>query len=368
LIAHFITNFESRGGAEGLLIKHLSTVSGQNIILISLMNISSNLAKQLPESIRLFALNSNSAITMALSAIKLSKILKENRVTSMICWMYYANIVGALSRVFDTSLNVIWNVRHSLDDLPGENYTTRFAIRLGQLFSWRASSVVFCAMRSLDQHVAINYCDSKKAVYIPNGFIFSDKLKNKKRNTQNKTVVIGSAGRFHPSKDYPTLFNAIKIIQDAGLPFELRLAGRDMIAENKSLVSLIDKTGLLPEKIKYLGFIEDVVEFYRSVDLFILSSKTEGFPNVLVEATYGGCICIASNVGDVAKIVSNSERIFTVGDYVSLADLVSKYFDLDMCAIEELSLKETEHVVSNFSIYTFNNRLMSLVKGIKLII
>ncbi len=361
MIAHLITNFEKMGGAEGLLLRHLATVAGQDFMLISLMKISDEMARQLPGSVRVVALDSQNALTMLLSAIKLSKILKENRVTSMVCWMYHANIVGALSKVFDTSVNVIWNVRHSLDDLPGEKFSTKLAIRLGKFFSWRASNIIFCAMRSLDQHIAINYCDIKKAVYVPNGFIFDDNLNYEKTRRKDKKVVIGAAGRFHTSKDYPTLFKAIKIIQDAGLSFELRLAGSNMVAENKSLVTLIEKIGLFSENIKYVGFAENIDEFYSGIDLFILASKTEGFPNVLVEAAYGGCFCIASNVGDVEKIMSDGDRIFPIGDYVALANLVENFFDLDMGAVERLILKDAAHVIGNFSIDTFNKRLMGLV-------
>ncbi|MDG2448809.1 MAG: hypothetical protein P8M34_04205, partial [Saprospiraceae bacterium] len=64
MIAHVITNFEKRGGAEGLLIRHLSTLKNSDIVLISLMKISANMARQIPQSIELVELDSKNALTM----------------------------------------------------------------------------------------------------------------------------------------------------------------------------------------------------------------------------------------------------------------------------------------------------------------
>ena len=85
MIAHVITNFESRGGAEGLLIRHLCTLKNTDLILISLMKISANMAGQIPETVKLVELDSKNALTMFLSVFKLNKVLKENGVSNLIC-------------------------------------------------------------------------------------------------------------------------------------------------------------------------------------------------------------------------------------------------------------------------------------------
>ena len=362
MIAHLITNFESKGGAEGVLIRHLSTISDNEILVVSLMKFSREMTDQLPASVTVIELCSENAITMFRSAAKLRKILRIHNVTNMVCWMYHANIIGAIATLLDGKINIIWNVRHSLDDHNGEKSSTKIAIWLGRFFSWRASKVVFCALRSLDQHVAIKYCSRHKAAYIPNGFLFNRVANNAKIRQKNGKLVIGAAGRFHPSKDYPTLFRAVKILQDAGVPYTLRLAGSCMEFENRSLVSLVANIGLFSENVEYFGFQEDVTAFYSDIDVFILSSKTEGFPNVLVEAAYCGCFCIASNVGDSKTILSDVGRIFPVRDHERLSAIVFLYLTLGEIEVQNVVQKDISYMIDNFSMRKFNERLLALYK------
>jgi glycosyltransferase involved in cell wall biosynthesis len=363
MIAHVITNFDKKGGAEGLLIRHLLSSQVKDILLVSLMKISDEMAQQIPKSVKLVQLDSRNLITMFISALKLNRVLKDNGVTNLVCWMYHANVIGCLSKLFDRRVNIIWNVRHSLDDLPGEKFSTKLAIRLGLLLSWRASKVVFCAVRSMEQHIGIKYCNAEKAVYIPNGFIFDEKSENKKIHAKNKKkVIIGAMGRFHSSKDYETLFKALKIVQDAKYEFIIRLAGHDMVQDNQNLTALVKGNGIFSQNVEYFGFQKFVSEFYSEIDFFVLASKTEGFPNVLVEAAYSGCLCIASDAGDSARILSNKARIFPIRDFDKLAAILTKYFSSDGKTIEDNIKEDMRHVIGSFSISKFNSRLTELYK------
>jgi glycosyltransferase involved in cell wall biosynthesis len=363
MIAHVITNFDKKGGAEGLLIRHLSSSQPKDIMLISLMKISDEMARQIPKCVRLVQLDSRNSITMLISAIKLNRIAKDHGITNMVCWMYHANVIGCLSKLFNPRVNIIWNVRHSLDDFQGEKFSTKLAIWLGCLLSWRVNKVVFCAMRSMEQHIEINYCNAKKAVYIPNGFIFDEKPKNKAVLANNKKkIIIGAMGRFHPSKDYETLFKALKIVQDAKYEFIIRLAGHDMVQDNQNLTALVEENGIFSHNVEYFGFQKHISEFYSDIDVFVLASKTEGFPNVLVEAAYNGCLCIASDAGDSERILSNKARIFPIRDFNRLATILIKYFSSDKKTIEDNIKEDIRHVIGSFSIKKFNSRLTEIYK------
>ena len=64
--------------------------------------------------------------------------------------------------------------------------------------------------------------------------------------------------------------------------------------ERKNLESLI-KTLKLENKVFLMGKRDNIEDYYRQCEFFILPSKYEGFPNVLVEALANGCACISTD-------------------------------------------------------------------------
>ena len=66
----------------------------------------------------------------------------------------------------------------------------------------------------------------------------------------------------------------------------------------------------------------EVVDWLRSMDIFVLSSSSESFPNALLEAMACGCCVIGSRVGGVPELITHGENglLFDSGDAAGLAD------------------------------------------------
>ncbi len=134
-----------------------------------------------------------------------------------------------------------------------------------------------------------------------------DKFKNLNLENDTNLIVLGYAGRWHPQKNFEFFFECLSNIKDKFNYKKLKvLMAGDLISEkNVELVKLIKKNGLLKE-IKLLGEISNMVKFYNSIDLNILtSSYGEAFPNVIAEAMSCETPCISTNVGDVKKIIGD---------------------------------------------------------------
>jgi glycosyltransferase involved in cell wall biosynthesis len=64
----------------------------------------------------------------------------------------------------------------------------------------------------------------------------------------------------------------------------------------------------LTEKVFFLGKRTDIKSIYSSLDLFLLTSITEGFPNTLIESFAMEVPSVVSAVGGIPEIVSNGEH------------------------------------------------------------
>jgi glycosyltransferase involved in cell wall biosynthesis len=76
--------------------------------------------------------------------------------------------------------------------------------------------------------------------------------------------------------------------------------------------------------VDFLGHREDVPHLLQQSDLFVLPSRTEAFPNGLLEAMAAGLPVIASDVGGIPELVEHDRNgvLVPVGDAAALADAI----------------------------------------------
>lgn len=97
---------------------------------------------------------------------------------------------------------------------------------------------------------------------------------------RGQAAAIVACGRLAEQKDYPTLLKAFSKLRTEPQP-ELHILGTG--PDQGQLESLAQSLGIR-ERVTFHGFRGDVLSFMGAADLFVLSSRWEGFGNVLVEA------------------------------------------------------------------------------------
>lgn len=106
-----------------------------------------------------------------------------------------------------------------------------------------------------------------------------------------------TVGRHHPQKGYDLLIEALR-----GLPVRWRCIGSG--ADLPATRELAAKAGVVAEFVERVA-TADMPSEYRAADVFVLSSRYEGHPKVLLEAMACGCPCVVTNGPGVGDEIEN---------------------------------------------------------------
>ena len=117
-------------------------------------------------------------------------------------------------------------------------------------------------------------------------------------------LVIGAVGRLAPEKGFHLLVGAVARLLEEGLDLELRIAGEG--PARAELEEAVDAAGHLG-RFTLLGHCEEVIPLYEGLDLFALSSLTEGLPNCLLEALAMEVPVLATRTGGVPALLDEGK-------------------------------------------------------------
>ncbi len=134
--------------------------------------------------------------------------------------------------------------------------------------------------------------------------------------------VIGAVGNIRPSKGYDVLLRAVASLRDAGVAIRCLVAGNAGWGETQATVDALMRELRLEQTVHFCGFVEDSAAFLRSVDGYVLSSRTEGFSISTLEAMATGLPVVATRCGGPEEIISDrvDGLLVAVNDPTALAD------------------------------------------------
>ena len=189
----------------------------------------------------------------------------------------------------------------------------------------------FC-LRRMDYHVAV--ADRMRELLIQRGFdaqnIFAvyngldftgSETGPRPLKDESEPITVGIAARLNPVKDIATLLRAFAKAYAKDGRLRLSIAGSG--EEEKSLKALAKELGI-EEVTTFEGWISDIKEYFRHVDINVLSSLSETFPYSLLEGAYVHCPAIASNVGGIPYLIQSEKTglLFEAGDADAFADCI----------------------------------------------
>jgi len=141
-------------------------------------------------------------------------------------------------------------------------------------------------------------------------------------------------GRMTPQKDHATLVAALGLLARAGRRFTAEIIGAGALSERVRDAARREGIG---ERVTFPGALahDDVRRAYAGADVFVLSSRWEGCPNVVLEAMAHGLPVVATAVGGVPELVEHgaSGLLVPPAHPRALADAITRLLeDPELCA------------------------------------
>lgn len=122
-------------------------------------------------------------------------------------------------------------------------------------------------------------------------------------------ILIGSLGNVRPAKSYETLISAVSLLKNRQLHFVV--AGhkkKELMDQLEAQMRTLDVEG----QVHFIGFYDNTPDFLAQLDIFVLSSSSEGFSIATIEAMAAGLPVIATRCGGPEEILEHEKTGYLI--------------------------------------------------------
>ncbi len=326
-IALFIPSLNG-GGAERVMVSLANGIAmrGIDVDLVLVRDTGVYRSEVAPE-VRVVDLKGKRALT---SLFSLANYLRRERPTAMLSAMNYVNVVAVWARLISGSstrlvLSEHANLSQAVADTKG--LVSKVLPWLMKVSYSRADAIVAVSDGVADDlSQTLGY--SRAAVETRHNPIETIALALKSQKpldhpwfASGEAPVIIGAGRLSKEKDFPTLIKAFNHLRRST---NARLVILGEGSERSFLESLIDASEF-KDDILLAGFQENPYNWMRAASVFVLSSRWEGFGNVLVEAMACGTPVVSTHCpSGPDEILEQGKwgRLAPVGDVIALSEAI----------------------------------------------
>lgn len=183
-------------------------------------------------------------------------------------------------------------------------------------------------------------------------------IENANIKRENIVLAVGRLDSWHV-KGFDNLIKAWNIISKKYPEWKLKIVGNGKESTKKYLKSLSSN----PKQLEIAEFNQNVEEEYRQAQIFVLSSRYEGWGLVLVEAMSQGCACIACDYcGRQSEIIDDHKNgiLCKPDDVESLANNIDK-----LVSDSKLRSNLQHNAPKNIDTFSEENVALTLLKIIK---
>ena len=353
-IAFFLPSFAG-GGAERVALNLLKGMVERNVLLdLVVANIEGPYLEQVPKQVRLINLDTG-RVTKAIPG--LAKYLKETKPVGLLSHMNHTNVAAILAKELARSKTKLVVVEHNT--LSVETSTLWRSQFLPTAMKWlyhRVDTIVGVSQgvsTDLERELGLQ-TGTVKTLYNP--VIDPDLIAKAKEPLDHPWFQPGNlpvflaVGRLTPPKDFSNLVRAFAKLRQQKEARLMILGEGELRGE---LEAEIESLGIGAD-VSLPGFVKNPYAYMYNSSVFVLSSRCEGLPTVLIEAMACGCAVVSTDCpSGPDEILANGKygMLVPIENADALADAMIKTLDNPIdksISIDRGMYFSTERAVSNY--------------------
>jgi glycosyltransferase involved in cell wall biosynthesis len=319
----FLINSLEGGGAERVVSTLLNNfVDRYDCYLILLDN---KISYEIDSKIKLISFDFSyknglvKFLSLPLLSYKLIQIIKQYGFTKIVSFSHRSNYINILSKNSSKHKAII-----SERIAPSSMYSNS---SINSIFNkyltkklYKRADLIIPVSKAIAQDLENNFdvCKKQNVIYNPYEIDRIKKLSNEKIRIEiDKKNSVISVGSLCKRKNHDLLIKAFSKINNQNA--KLYILGRG--EEKKNLIKLSKKLSI-DRRVIFLGFDNNPYKYLSKSSIFVLSSNSEGFPNVLLEAMVCSCSVISTDClsGPREILAPSTDKSFVLINDIEKAD------------------------------------------------
>jgi len=295
------------GGGERALLRMAAQLPEYgfraSVLTFAIHPESSVLTAPLPFPVYLLPLTRTYDLTALRAARALGRFVREQNVRIVQTFFESSDLwAGAVVKALSTA-KLVWS-RRDMGILRSAKH--RIAYRLMADLPDRVAAV----SERVRQHcIEVDEIDSLRVCTIYNGL---DLPSLPPRNRTEGTFTVTTVGNIRRVKGHDLLIRAAALVLKEHPGTRFSIAGDVLEPEYyRELQRLVQELGI-GGQLRFAGAVRDTFLHLQQADLFVLSSRSEGFSNAILEAMACGLPVIATDAGGNAEAVQNGVNGFVI--------------------------------------------------------
>jgi len=232
---------------------------------------------------------------------RLRRIIKDRQINMVVSHDYKATAISWLAtRGLGIALVACYH-GETTEDAKVRLYNVVDSIMLRKMHR------VIAVSQFTRNHLVSRGIREKRIVVIPNAIDASTLSDNApiREPIVSRPILMIAAGRFSREKGLDILLDALATVKNSAPAFKLYLYGKG--PEESNLRMQVENLGLT-EIVEFCGFVDDIAPVFRSMDMLVMTSRSEGMPLIILEAWKERLGVIATAVGGIPEMIESGKN------------------------------------------------------------